>query len=717
MDGPALPADDVRNALEKVLASRAFAGAGRSRELLRYLIEALLGGRADQLKEYTVGAEGLSRGERFDPRIDSIARTEASRLRGRLELYYVTEGAVDPLVISLPKGAYVPLIEGRKAAPEAAAGPAPVKRQMHPALFAGIGALAAAVVIGIAAFAFVPRPSSEAQPREVAKFDMAIGAPGGVIFSDLSQDGRVLAMFVLAPDGTSHLVTRSLRGVDSLAAKELPGTTGAQSPFLSPDGKWVGFFQGGQIKKMLVEGGGSPIALAPFSVVFGAAWTDDGRIVLSGNTGKAIEIISEDGGKAKTIVDFGMDGRHPIRARPLPGGRGILFTSVDKAATARIEYIGMDGKGLKVVLESGSDARYLPSGHLVYGNGAQLFAVKFDLARVETVGTPWPILKDAQVGSNGISNTLAIADDGTAIYARSRGEALTTIAMIDERGGARTLVKEPGVYSWPRLSPDGTRLLYARVDGPNVGLVSQDIATGMRTPLTRDPGIAGGPVWSRDGTYVFYQQDHPLMVRRSDGTGEPKVLDEAVGRPWSLSPDGKRLAYERTDGSSAFDIWTMPIEVGADGVSGGEASLAFVSPATDSMPAFSPDGKWIAYASNEDGDYAVYVRRYPDNGQRTKLTTGWSAFLRWPKQGQRIFYLDHLGRIMGMRYRIEGDRFMALGAKAWPSPVLVLGGAPPSFDVTPDGKAVIAPFPVDPGVARVQDHLTVVQNFFSTLDR
>jgi hypothetical protein len=135
----------------------------------------------------------------------------------------------------------------------------------------------------------------------------------------------------------------------------------------------------------------------------------------------------------------------------------------------------------------------------------------------------------------------------------------------------------------------------------------------------------------------------------------------------------------------------------------------------DGMPAFSPDGKWIAYASNEDGDYAVYVRRYPDDGRRVKISTGWSGFPKWPKQGNRIFFVTHQGRIVSARYRIDGDRFTAQPPETWPDVEMRIDGVLPAFDVTPDGRAVIVPLPVDPAAGRLPDHLTVIRNFFETL--
>ena len=276
--------ESVRAALDKLLVSQTLGSAKRSAALLEFLVRAVLEGRGRELKEYTLGVEALGRGPDYDPRTDPIARVEASRLRSRLELYYATEGAVDDVVISLPKGTYVPQFGHRSPKTQTDEAGKRRHRSGWPRAVGFAGIVFAAIELGVfLPFAAPWRTAATAPaPAPQAVFDAALGAPGTVAMLvgssvAFTPDGRNLVLLVLDANGNTSLFARRL---DELTARQLPGTFGAAGAFFfSPDSRWVAFFSEGKLKKTLLDGAGSPVALAEVGDMLGGAWSGDGTIV------------------------------------------------------------------------------------------------------------------------------------------------------------------------------------------------------------------------------------------------------------------------------------------------------------------------------------------------------------------------------------------------------------------------------------------------------
>lgn len=354
MEPPQPSAHVLRATLDRVLASAAFRSANRSSTLLRFIVTSALDGRAQYLKEYTLGAEALDRGERFDPRIDPIVRVEMSRLRGRLELYYAKEGAGDDVVITLPKGTYVPHFVTRSTAaaqprPRLDATPArPPSRGRDALWLAGGGALAALFAFWYSLSAAILEPPPTAA---TLRADIALGAPGTLAIQvgnslALSRDGSVLTFVARAADGSTHLFVRRL---DELSALELEGTAGAHSPFFSPDGRWLGFYADGRVKKVLTAAGGSPITLAEAADFAGASWGDDGFIVARLDRSASLSRIPESGGTPTALP--ALDGKLASLRWPqlLPDGRTVLGTTSSAGGTA-IAVARLDGSEQREVI-------------------------------------------------------------------------------------------------------------------------------------------------------------------------------------------------------------------------------------------------------------------------------------------------------------------------------------------------------------------------------
>jgi serine/threonine-protein kinase len=722
MQSPVVSPESVKAALERLLASQTLGGAKRSAALLEFLVRAVLEGRTRELKEYTLGADALGRGKDYDPRTDPIARVEASRLRSRLELYYATEGAADDVVISLPKGGYVPQIERRaiKAAAETAAvSPRPLGWR-RVAAFAGL--LAGAVVLGVflsfAAPWRAPAPATAAAPSQSqAIFDTALGAPGAVAMVvgssvAFTPDGESLVLLVLGASGNTSLFVRRL---DELAARQLPGTSGAGGAFFfSPDSRWVAFFSEGKLKKTLLDGAGSPATLAEVGDMLGGAWGDDGTIVAKLGREPILWRLSENGGVPEPLVDRSADSVDPRWPQLLPGGRAVLYSAyIGIGSDARIDVTELASQRTTTLIARGSHARYVSSGHLVYLDRGTLFAVAFDVQALAVRGDAVPIVRDVAMTNEFGFGHYDVSASGTLAYLR-QASAARTIEWLDGGDAWRPLLTEPGRYTWPRLSPDGKQLAYSLLDGSDSDIWIYDLATHAKRRLTVGGGDQTMAVWTADGRHLVYQESAgpALHARRSDGTGEAQRLLPGVNVPWSFTPDGRRLAYHGMATATGFDLFTVPLDVGADGeLAAGVPEVYRALQTYETYPSFSPDGRFVTHGSNESGAWEVYVRTYPGGDQAWRVSMGGGRIPIWAKNGT-LFYETLQQQLMTVRYRIENGEFIAAEPRLWSTKQLADTGVIANYDVAADGSVVAV---VDSGEPVPRDRVTIVTGFFDQL--
>lgn len=722
MDHAAPSEDAIRGELDKVLASSAFRGANRARSLLRFVVEAALDGRARELKEYTLGAEALGRGEAFDPRLDPIVRVETSRLRGRLDRYYASEGTADPVVIEVPKGTYVPRFVSRDVATGHVPRPG---SEAPPALHAGGArrsrdgawvAIAIGLVVAIAFSYSAARQDTPSSAPRLLRLEAALGAPGVLpaqVGSNLalSRDGSLLAFALLGDDGRTRLYVRRL---DALDAIELEGTVGAYGPFFSPDGRWVGFWADGRLKKTLAAGGASPIALRTAPDFLGATWGDDDTILATLDRTGALWRVSAVDGAAEPVSGFAAALGVPRWPQLLPGDHAVLVT-VGRGEDSAIEAVRLADGERRTLVRAATYGRYLASGHLVYVDRGTVFAVPFDAERLEIRGAPVPVLTDvAHEPVFGFAQ-LAAADDGTLVYLRSVGSGLSTIRWLDGGDASRPLLDEPGRYQWPRVSPDGTRLVYGLLEGGDFDLWTMDLATGARTRVTGS-GDQSSALWSGDSRYLIYSADGAaLLAQRADGGGVPQRLLSGAAAGWSLAPDGKRVAYYAWSAETSFDLWTLPIESGPDGIRAGTPEALLATRAFETYPAFSPDGRWLSYCSNESGAWEVYVRPFPNGDERVQVSAGGGCISAWSRTEPRLFYRTVDQRLMSLRYRVDGGTFTPEQPLAWSSLRLADTGVLANFDVAADSSVVA--LVADGGAQPPRDRVTIVANFFEELRR
>jgi serine/threonine-protein kinase len=736
------PSDAVLAQLERILASPAFQRSQRSSALLRYVVERTLAGETDRLKEYTLGAEALGRGAAFDPRTDPTVRAEASRLRERLERYYESVGADDPLIIELPRGGYVPRIVPRAEpatartvstdADEAiAASSEPSRAGYAPRTkwLAAAGALAAILVATVVVSVAVARSNRDAPPAvagaPLQQFDVDLRADatlGSEVGPDvvLSPDGTRLVFVARDSAGLSHLYVRRLSEPTSV---RLAGTEGARVPFLSPDGRWVGFWSRGKVKRTAVDGG-SPVVLCDATDLLGASWGTDGHIVAAINPTGRLWRIPETGGAPRPLVDLSAERAMPTWPQMLPGGAAVIYTAVTAggADRANVELYSIDDDTRRVLVRGGTFGRYLPGGWLAYVNQGTLYAVPFDSARLAVRGVAVPLLGDVAYSRTFGYAHVDVARTGTLVHRRSARSGQFVVAWVDREGRRTPLLPTAGRYDWPSLSRDG-RLLALSVFESGAGEIRViEHGTGEVRRIPTGTADQSGLAWWPDGSLLLFGGRNGLSTAavNSSSTGAVHRLSsqDRIRVPWSLDSSAAKLAYHELDPTTGFDLWTVPVTRTTVGVTLGAPEPFLRSSAFEVYPALSPDANWIAYSSNESGRYEVYVRALPDHGGKVRVSIEGGRVPRWSPNGRELLFQTEHQRVMVASYRARDGSFVADAPRPWGGEPLGDTGVYPGFDVSPDGERIVALFPAaSPEERQARNHVTVLLNFLDEVRR
>jgi serine/threonine-protein kinase len=496
-----------------------------------------------------------------------------------------------------------------------------------------------------------PLPSGQARPQ-VPRPDRTAVA--------LSPDGRTLVFRAWVVDATPNGGTQSqlfVRPLDSLTPTPIATTTGSDTPFFSPDGAWIGYWDAGELRRVPSTGGTAAFTtitrVPDGSRVAGASWGDDGRIVFA--TAAGLWSVQSSSGMPESIVKVGPDENARILPHVLPGSRSVLFTLQRTAFRwddAQVVVRSLTDGAEKVLLTDAADARYVSSGHLVFVRRGKLMAVPFNLERLELGGAALAVVDDVMQAAN-MGNSVAdsgagqyaVAPQGTLVYVTGGVQRSnpSELVWVDRATGTAQPVGAPqGPFGAPRLSPDGQRILmFSGATGGDDGnrLWAYDLARRTHTALSAaDERILWG-IWSPDGQQVVYEKldagRGTLHVRRSDGTGTSQQIADAQPQfqtPGSWSKTG-RLAFVGAQPATGPDIRILDT-AGADRA----GVVAVQSKAADSYPEFSPDGKWLAYASDASGRLEVYVQPYPGPGSRVLISTGGGAGPAWRGDGGELYY-------------------------------------------------------------------------------
>jgi serine/threonine protein kinase len=475
----------------------------------------------------------------------------------------------------------------------------------------------------------------------------------------ISPDGQRMIYVAINNDGKRLLWTRPL---DSLTAQPLPGTEDGANPFWSPDGRFIGFFAAGSKLKKIEFTGGPTQTLADVQGSLGGTWNRDGVIVFAKSLGDRLYRVSASGGTPTPVTTLDESRKETAHLWPyfLPDGRHFLYLarSVQRENTGI--YVGaLDSKEQKLLLNADSSSVYAPPGFLLFVRERTLMAQAFDADRLQLTGEPFSVVE--QVGYNSANGRayFSISQTGVLVFLSSDVPG-TQLAWVDRGGKQPATVGTTAVDNGLRLSPDGKRLAVSRLDSQaasaDIWLI--DLARNNASRFTFDPANETNPVWSPDGSRIVFASNrdgNPKMFQRlSNGTGNDELLlktTEPTG-PHDWSPDGKFILFGVLSPKTNVDLWVLPLF-------GEKKPVPFIQTEfTENQGRFSPDGRWVAYTSNESGPYQVYVQSFPTSGGKWQVSTGGGAQPQWRHDGKELFYLAPDRKIMAVEVNGAGPTFI-----------------------------------------------------------
>jgi Tol biopolymer transport system component/predicted Ser/Thr protein kinase len=552
----------------------------------------------------------------------------------------------------------------------------------------------------------------------------------GIVQMDLDAFPDEVLDPVISPDGSRVVFVSkgakgrrlAMRRMDQSRITVLDDTEGARFPFFSPDGGSVGFFaseavmaEGGKLKKLSLESGVVAV-LADAEYPGGGTWGEDDVIAASLNqwaTG-IVSRISAAGGAAQALTVREQNSQ-PEGPQFLPGGKGLLFTRKRYVAGFFFDVCVAvpGGPAAKVLVPNASGAHYLDSGHLMFYRKGKIFAARFDLDRLQLLGEAVSMVEEV-ADQEGIAQ-FSLSRTGDLVYRRGQAPQRMVVG-IDASGKQTRWIASPGGYLTPRVSPDGTRFAVMDESSGNGRILIHDMVQGTTSRLTLDERPQALPAWTPDGTRVVYVSEDKLLSVRVDGTGQPEILASAPAPARiSFSRDGKLAAgdaFSSSVGTGDRDIWVAPVDfIGGSPRFGKTVALAGGA-GNQEYPVFSPDGRWVAYMSNETGVYQVYVVSISADGRpaggkwQVSTVSGYNP--AWPAAGGQLSFEGGSSSVVVVSYATKGDRFLAGPPRPW-APVKLSYYSNVMSDTTPDGKQVIAI--VDGDSERPETHVRVILNF------
>jgi serine/threonine-protein kinase len=539
---------------------------------------------------------------------------------------------------------------------------------------------------------------------------------------NLSRQGDVLAFVGQQAGGTPQLYVRRL---DQLQAVPLAGTENGRDPFFSPDGRWIGFFADGKLKKIAVTGGAA-VGLCDVAGDRGGTWAEDGTIVFAQTYSGPLLRVSDAGGTPEAVTRLAEGERFQRWPQTLLDGKAILFTSGGTSPLASGGYdvvVQRLPNGPRKILQTNAYfARYV-SGHLLYLHDGTMFAVPFDVGRLEITGKPVPVLEQVSSSSAAGSAQLAASENGTVVYLESAdaNEEAAVLVGIDRDGKTSPLRSVPPEWGNPRFSPDGTRLaLDITAIGGRPAVWVYDWTRDQLTRLTFGDGSDVSPVWTPDGRRIVFASTRGngvpnLYWQRVDGTGTVQRLTDATHTqiPDSFHKSGKFLAFHEASSSSA-NLMVLPVD--GDEASGWKPGIptVFQKDSLDGM--FSPDGRWIAYSTKESGRPEVVVRAFAGPGAKWAVSTNGALLPRWSQTRHELLFTAPDRHLMAASYVVEGNSLRF--DKPYPTsiPLLVQSGRQ-DYDLHPDGNRFVSAGLQQSSIGTEPNHVSMILNFTDELRR
>ncbi len=465
----------------------------------------------------------------------------------------------------------------------------------------------------------------------------------------LSPNAVTLA-FVATAEGLPRLWVRHL---NSTTARPIPGTGGASLPFWSPDSRSIGFFADGKLKRVDVDSGSVQI-LANAPVGRGGSWSRDGVILFTPTNSGLIQRVSATGGEAANVTGRVPSQMSHVFPQFLPDNRHFLFY-VQGTAEARGVYVAqLDGGQPIHLLDADAAAIYATPGRLLFVRQGTLFAQDFDIARLALSGGPFSVADQVAVSGGG-SAALSASDAGHVAYRAGLPGGLRQLVWVDRSGRELERIGEPisGVAVNPAISPDGRRLVLQRTIDGNIDIWQLELGRGTLSRLVSNPALDVNPIWSPDGRWIAFGSNRmgavDLYRKSATGSGSEEPLLKSPNTKsvtdWSL--DGQWLLYRDADPNTGFDVWALPM-------TGEQKPLLVVQTSFDERDAqFSPDGKWVAYGSNESGRFEIYVQPFPGPGTKWRISTNGGAQVRWRRDGKELFYIALDGRLAAVPITLD----------------------------------------------------------------
>jgi eukaryotic-like serine/threonine-protein kinase len=576
------------------------------------------------------------------------------------------------------------------------------------------------------------RTQPEVSVSPAGRFEILL--PAGSRLLDrpaISRDGTLIAYTSLDKDGVTRMY---LRPIDRLEATALSAAEGGRAPFFSPDGRSLAFFGRGGLKSLPLDGGalkslpldGNPaIRWASENdpgAFLGGSWGDDGRITFALFGTEGLSRVSETGGAVEslTVPAYDADEVGHLWPEVLPGGRAVVFTTTgrDQTEPYKLCIHSSDRPGHRELISAGRSARYIPSGHIVYAQANSLVAAAFDIQTLQVKGKPLPIVERVAGVRHNASAFFSVSESGTLVYAQ--GPEMTpqsTTVWIGADGG-QTPLKNPSVVSHPMdpyPSPTGEHIAVTMDTGSRSEVGIHDIRRGTWNRLTTTAAPDFAPVWTSEPERVIFSSTgrsgaFDLFSMAPDGSTAPELLFSSSYRKFasSWSPATKLLAYVEITDSTREDIWLLDLSASPP-----KANDFLKTPFREGAPDFSPDGRWIAYDSDESGRQEVYVRPVGRDGRKHQISTEGGRRPRWSRDdGRQLFYINsNNDTLMAARISFSGNEPSVVGTSVR-ARFPYFGGVVANYGTFPDGRILMVR--LEPNTV-VVDRLIVVQDWPSKI--
>jgi Tol biopolymer transport system component len=515
----------------------------------------------------------------------------------------------------------------------------PRRRRLAPLVVAGVALAIAGWALGVRAARTVP------SHRQVQRFALAPPADGQLVPASVPS-------ILLSPDGTSVVSSVGtsgrwqlyVRSLSEAEARPLDSTAGATDPAFSPDGHWLAFFAGGQLRRISLAGG-APETICPAPNPRGGAWAPDDTLIFTPSPDSPLSRVPADGGAVEVISTLDVAVRERSHRWPdvLPGGRAVLFTIAYEVGNplddASVGVLDLATGRHRTLIKGAGFARYVPTGHVVYARHGNLVAVPFDLSRLEVTGPPVTVEEGVRMSVNNGGAQFSFSDTGGLAYmAAGSDDPLSTrvpLVWVTRRGEMQTAIDERHRYSHPRLTPDGDSVI-VEVDDPASAVWSYSFARGTLSRVTRT-GVSYGPLPTPDGASLAFEAVRDgvagIFLARIDGRDEQRLTSTKRSHsPTSWTPDGRTLAMTEGTESGFSQISLVSLD-------GDRTPRPFIrGPFNAGGATFSPDGRWVAYVSDETGRDEVYVRSFPEPGTSVQVSGEGGTEPTWARNGHELFF-------------------------------------------------------------------------------